>query len=86
MTAKPFGTFAGRETIQAFWENLISQGYSDVRYIEREIEIISATTAVISSKWSMNKAHGVITKELWVLQENGDAKLRIDQFEVLGSN
>jgi glyoxylase-like metal-dependent hydrolase (beta-lactamase superfamily II) len=86
MTAKPFGTYAGREAIQAFWQNLISQGYSDVRYIDREITIISANAAVISSKWAMNKTHGIITKELWVLQENGTAKLRVDEFEVLGTN
>ena len=32
----------------------------------------------------MNKAQGIITKELWVLQEDGTAKLRLDLFEVLG--
>jgi len=27
---------------------------------------------------------GIITKELWVLQDDGTAKLRIDNFEVQG--
>jgi len=32
----------------------------------------------------MNKAGGVIHKELWVLQEDGNAKLREDDFEAMG--
>jgi hypothetical protein len=32
----------------------------------------------------MNKASGVIHKELWVLQEDGAAKLREDDFEATG--
>ena len=32
----------------------------------------------------MNKAQSFIIKELWVLQEDGTAKLRIDLFEALG--
>lgn len=85
MTATPFGTYTGRKDIQAFWANLIAQGYGAVRYIDPELEVINAKTALISSKWEMNKAHGIITKELWVLQDDGQAKLRIDNFEVLGS-
>lgn len=84
MTAKPFGTFVGRNDIRVFWENLISQGFAEVRYIEPEIKVVSANSAIVSSKWKMNNAHGVITKELWVLQDNGQAKLRVDNFEVLG--
>ena len=30
----------------------------------------------------MNKAAGTISKELWVLQKDGSAKLRVDNFEV----
>ena len=84
MTAKPFGTFAGRKNIQTFWQNLIAQGYASVRYLNTKIEVINTRTAVISSKWEMNKAHGMITKELWVLHNDGQAKLKIDHFEVLG--
>lgn len=83
MTAQPFGSFTGRQDIQVFWENLISQGFAEVQYINPTIEIISADSAIVSSRWKMNNAHGVITKELWVLQGDGQAKLRIDDFEVL---
>ena len=84
MNAKPFGTFTGRNEIQAFWQNLIDDGFTDVEYIDPNIEVIDATNAVLSSDWKMNKASGVITKELWVLQPDGTAKLREDNFEVKG--
>ncbi|WP_447971799.1 MBL fold metallo-hydrolase [Nitrospira sp. M1] len=85
MSAKPFGTFTGRKNIQAFWKKLIAEGYAKVRYDEPTIEVINANTAVVSANWEMNKAHGVITKELWVLQKNGQAKLKVDAFKVLGN-
>jgi len=84
MTAKPFGTFTGKEEIQAFWQKLIDDGFSDVEYINPEIEIIDERSAVLVSGWKMNNAKGVITKELWVLQSDGTAKLRIDEFEIQG--
>ena len=84
MTAKPFGTFSGTEEIRAFWQKLIDDGFSDVEYIDPEIEVIDESSAVLSSEWKMNKAKGVITKELWVLQSDGTAKLRIDEFEAQG--
>ncbi|PAJ74113.1 hypothetical protein CJF42_12250 [Pseudoalteromonas sp. NBT06-2] len=83
MIATPFGRYIGTAAIQSFWQNLIDQGFSDVKYIEPEIEVISAKAAIIKSKWSMNKAQGIITKELWVIQEDGTAKLRIDLFEAI---
>ena len=84
MTAKPFGTFNGTEEIKAFWQKLIDDGFAEVDYINPEIEVIDESSAVLSSGWKMNKAKGVITKELWVLQSDGTAKLRIDEFEVQG--
>ncbi len=84
MEAKPFGLFNGREAIQAFWQNLVEQGYSDVDYINPKITVIDATSAVLSSGWKMNKAHGVITKELWALQDDGSVLLREDYFEAQG--
>ena len=84
MTAKPFGTFSGAEEIKAFWQQLIDDGFADVEYIDPEIEVIDENSAVLSSGWKMNKARGVITKELWVLQSDGTAKLRIDEFEAQG--
>ena len=84
MTAKPFGTFNGTKEIKAFWQKLIDDGFCDVEYIEPQIQIIDETSAILSSEWKMNKAKGVITKELWILQNDGSAKLRIDEFETLG--
>jgi uncharacterized protein (TIGR02246 family) len=84
MVAAPFGTFTGREQIEQFWSQLISDGYADVEYIDRKTEVVDDTAAVISAGWRMNKAHGVITRELWVIQENGDALLREDHFQALG--
>ncbi len=83
MHARPFGTFTGTEAIQTFWQGLIDGGYSDVEYIEPNVEVISTTEAILTSKWKMNKASGVIHKELWVIQENGVAKLREDDFEAI---
>ena len=84
MTGKPFGTFNGTEEIKAFWQKLIDEGFSNVEYINPEIEVIDESSAVLSSGWKMNNAKGVITKELWVLQSDGSAKLRIDEFEAQG--
>jgi len=81
MVAKPFGTFNGIEEIQAFWQKLIDDGFCDVEYVNSEIEVIDDSSAVLSSGWRMNKAKGIITKELWVLQSDGTAKLRVDEFE-----
>lgn len=81
MNAMPFGQFKGREAIQAFWQQLVADGFSDVDYIEPNVEVISPTSAILTSGWKMNKAAGVITKELWVVQSDGTAKLREDDFE-----
>ena len=84
MKATPFGTFTGHAEIRAFWQKLIDDGFSDVDYINPKIEVIDATAAVLTSDWKMNKAFGVITKELWILQPDGTAKLREDDFEAQG--
>ncbi len=84
MNAKPFGSFSGRADIEAFWGNIMADGFSDVAYIEPKIEVIDDKSAILSATWRMNKAHGVITKELWVLQDDGVVLLREDDFEVLG--
>ncbi|NER79510.1 MAG: isochorismatase [Leptolyngbya sp. SIO1D8] len=81
MHARPFGTFTGTTEIQGFWQKLIDDGFSDVDYIDPQVEVIDEASAVLTSKWKMNKAGGVIHKELWVLQPNGTAKLREDDFE-----
>jgi len=84
MNAKPFGTFKGREEILGFWTKCIEDGLSDIKYIDPQIEVIDQTSAILTAKWKMNKAHGIITKELWVLQSDGTALLREDNFEAHG--
>ncbi|MRI33535.1 isochorismatase [Endozoicomonas sp. OPT23] len=83
MHARPFGTFTGTEEIAAFWEKLIADGFSDVEYVEPELEVVDEQSAILKSGWKMNNAGGVIHKELWVLQEDGRALLREDDFEAL---
>ncbi len=80
MRASPIGDFHGREQIQGFWHGLIGDGFSSVEYIDPIIEIVSEESAILSANWRMNKAHGVIVKELWVLQPDGLALLREDEF------
>lgn len=84
MHARPFGTFNGTDNIKTFWQNLITDGYTDIEYIDSKIEALDDTTAILTSKWRMNKASGVIHKELWAIQEDGTAKLREDDFEAMG--
>ncbi|ODA36316.1 isochorismatase [Veronia pacifica] len=85
MTAMPFGIFIGKKSIQAFWTNIISQGFKDVKYMNTKLEVVSKEAAVVSASWEMNNAYGIITKELWILQEDGSAKLRVDDFEIVGA-
>lgn len=82
MHARPFGTYTGKDEIHAFWLKLMKDGFADVAYINPEIEVLDEQSAVIRAGWTMNNAKGVIHKELWVLQSDGTAKLREDDFEV----
>ncbi|TQV77937.1 nuclear transport factor 2 family protein [Denitrobaculum tricleocarpae] len=82
--AKPFGTFTGRSEIEGLWAKVIGDGFGDVEYLEPEITAESETTALLTSRWQMNKAQGVVTRELWALQPDGSALLREDHFEALG--
>ena len=84
MKATPFGIFTGTAEIQSFWQKLIDDGFAEVEYIKPKIEVIDSNSALLLSGWKMNKAHGVITRELWVLQPDGTANLREDEFEAQG--
>lgn len=84
-TAIPFGIYMGEDAAEGLWEYIIGSGFKNVEYMNTKIEVISSDAAVLSASWKMNKAYGVITKELWVLQDDGTAKLRVDDFEVVGS-
>ena len=81
MVAGGFGTFVGREQIEAFWQNLIEQGFSNVSYTDPQIQIVDSTSTLLTSGWKMNKAQGIITRELWVVQPDGSMLLREDHFE-----
>lgn len=84
MVATPLGAFTGRAAIEAFWRRLIEGGYADVSYVDPAIEVLDERMAVLTSDWTMNKAKGVITWELWVKQDDGEMLLREDRFEVQG--
>lgn len=84
MHARPFGTFIGTSEIQGFWQKLIDDGFTEVEYLSPKIEVIDKESALLTSGWKMNKASGVIHKELWVVQQDGTAKLREDDFEAKG--
>ena len=86
MVVAPFGTFRGRQEIQGFWENIIAQGFSNVSYIDPELQQMDGVSVLLKSRWKMNKAHGVITRELWVAQDDGSIRLREDHFEVQNSD
>ena len=84
MRARPFGTFEGLEAIEGFWQKIMDDGLAEVEYLNPNIEIVNATSAILTAGWRMNLAQGVIHKELWVLQPDGTAKLREDDFEAIG--
>ncbi|MCY4044408.1 MAG: nuclear transport factor 2 family protein [Cellvibrionales bacterium] len=84
--AKPFGDFEGRSEIQAFWQQIMDNGLSDVEYINPSLEVIDDTTVKLQSEWRMNNAKGVITNEVWVRQSDGSMKLRLDEFEAIDAS
>ncbi|WP_133406190.1 YybH family protein [Parashewanella tropica] len=85
MEALPFGTFTGREEIQAFWQNIIDQGFKDVDYTEVTwTPEENGNGYILASKWTMNKAFGVVHREHWVIDSDGKARLASDKFEVQG--
>lgn len=86
MDARPFGTFKGREQIQAFWQNIMDQGYADVSYTDVVWQASDSAEQgyILTSKWTMNKAFGVVHKEHWVVEADGKARLLSDDFEIQG--
>ena len=84
MHAHPFGTFEGRDAIAAFWQNIMDQGFCDVDYSEVQWQAEGENGYLLSSKWTMNKAYGVVHREHWVVEQDGKARLIDDKFEVQG--
>ncbi|WP_394497763.1 YybH family protein [Shewanella sp. ENK2] len=84
MTARPFGIFEGREAIEAFWQGIMDQGFKDVDYTQVTWEAEGDNGYILTSHWTMNKAFGVVHRELWVVDADGKARLASDEFEVQG--
>ena len=84
MHARPFGTFEGREAIQAFWQGIIDQGFKDVDYTDVKWEEHQDGGYILTSSWTMNKAFGVVHREHWLVEADGNARLISDDFEVQG--
>ena len=57
MQADPFGTLEGVEAIQAFWQKLIQDGFSEVEYLDPKIEVQGVGAALLTSGWKMNYTH-----------------------------
>ncbi|MCL1078285.1 isochorismatase [Parashewanella spongiae] len=85
MEAKPFGTFTGRQEVQAFWQNIMDQGFNDVNYTDVAwFPAENDEGFILTSKWTMNKAFGVVHREHWIVDLDGKARLKSDYFEVQG--
>ena len=84
MEARPMGTFTGRSEIQAFWQNIMDQGFKDVDYSEVNWVAEGDDGYILSSNWTMNKAFGAVHREHWQIQADGKARLVSDVFEILG--
>jgi len=84
MQARPFGTFEGSSDIAIFWQDIIDKGFKEVSYSDINWEPCGAKGYILTAKWSMNKAFGVVHKEHWVVQNDGHARLVHDDFEIQG--
>ena len=84
MHAKPSGTFTGTEEIRAYWQMVIAEGFGEAEFIEPKFEVIDETKVLVTGGCRMDQISGVVHKDIWVLQPDGTAKIRVDDFEMLG--
>ncbi|MGB0360144.1 MAG: nuclear transport factor 2 family protein [Endozoicomonas sp.] len=85
MEARPFGTFTGRQAIQGFWQGIMDQGFENVDYTDVQwIPVDGNDGFILMAKWTMNKAYGVVHREHWVIDTDGKARLKSDDFKVQG--
>lgn len=82
INAKPLGTFKGTAEIDAFWRPFMGSGAGDLKYADVSLQVVDASTVLLSASWSMNVGRGIITMEEWVLQDNGNWLLAQDDFEI----
>ena len=85
MNAKPMGRYVGRAAILDFWKPFIESGASDLAYANVQLDVRDPRTVLLSADWRMNVGHGIITKEKWVKQQDGQWRLEEDDFEVESS-
>ena len=82
INANPLGTFTGTDQIDSFWRRFMASGAGVLKYSDVKLEVIDASTVLLSACWNMNVGRGIITLEKWVLQNNGKWLLEQDDFEV----
>lgn len=82
MHAQPKGKFKGTEEIKGFWQFLIDNKFSDVKYKVHRIIPVSQTQTKLYASWQMNNAHGYIHNETWEMQADGKMKLVDDHFQI----
>ncbi len=82
INAKPLGTFKGIAEIDAFWRPFIASGASELKYEDVNLQVVDASTVLLSANWSMNVGRGIITMEKWFLQDDGNWLLTQDDFEI----
>ena len=82
MNARPMGSFTGRAEIEGFWRPFLESGAGELVYSDVKLEVVDARSVVLSASWSMNVGRGVITKELWLRQDDQSWLLQEDDFEV----
>ena len=83
MQATPLGTFTGKEAIDGFWRPFMGSGAGKLEYENIRLEVVDESTVLLSADWRMNVGRGIITKEKWVKQSDGNWLLEQDDFEVV---
>ncbi len=82
INAKPLGTFKGTKEIDDFWRPFLASGAGELKYSNVQLEVVDASTVLLSASWTMNVGRGIIALEKWVLQNDGNWLLAQDDFEI----
>ena len=83
MQVSPFGRFQGIGAIGEFWHGFAQHKPGELVYRNVEIKVLNPKAAILSANFSMNIVSGFISKELWVLADDGQWYLEEDDFSVL---
>ncbi|WP_419533922.1 YybH family protein [Endozoicomonas sp.] len=79
----PFGSYSGVDEIKAFWQSLIDQDLKVLEYFGIQMTRVAGDQIILRGSWTMNKASGLIHKELWALQDNGYVLMREAELEAV---